>query len=167
MSRNFEVKTKKALFLNGEQITDYDWDHFDIDNTHEIVVATDEEKYFALFNLDGDLLFEIEDCLNYEIMPKYILIKIKYIDIILYALISHQGELLLPFAFTSIEGTTNEDILKIKMSDIVQGYYIISTGQTILNAEDFKVISTKEYSFLIENEWKNHIFVYDKYECVN
>ena len=85
----------------------------------------------------------------------------------MYALISHQGELLLPFAFTSIEGTTNEDILKIKMSDIVQGYYIISTGQTILNAEDFKVISTKEYSFLIENEWKNHIFVYDKYECVN
>lgn len=167
MSRNFEVKTKKALFLNGEQITDYDWDHFDIDNIHEIVVATDDEKNFALFNLDGDLLFEIESCLDYEIMTNCILIKFMYIDLPLYALVSLEGELLLSQAFNSIEKTENKDILKLNMADIIKGYYIISTGQIILNAEDFELKPEGEYCFFVKNKWENYKLVNDKYVCID
>lgn len=167
MSKNFEVKSKKALFLNGEQVTDFEWDHFDIDNIHEIIVATNDEKNFALFNLDGDLLFQIEECINYEITSKYILVKTMYIDLPLYGLISFEGKILLPLGFMSITGTTNEDILKIKMCELIQGYYIISTGQSILNAEDFKSDIEEEYRFLIENKWKKYKLVKGNYECIN
>jgi len=164
---NFEVKTKKALFLNGKKVTEYDWDHFDIDNIHEIVVATDEEKHFALFNLAGDLLFDTGNCTNYEIMSKYVLVKIMYIDLPLYGLISHEGELLLPFGFKSITGTSDDNVLKINMVDIIEGYYIVSTRQTILKAEDFKSDSLGEYSFLIGNVWRKYTLVDGEYECID
>ena len=167
MSVNFEIKTKKALFLNGQQITDFDWDHFDIDNINEVIVATDEEKYFALFNLHGDLLFDIGNCINYEIMSKYIWLKIISIDLPFCGLISHEGEQLLPFVFKSIMGTSNEDVLEIKISDTIKGYYIISTRQAILPAENFKSESINEYSFFMENEWKKYKLINGKYQCIN
>lgn len=167
MSRNFEVKTKRALFLNGEQKTDFDWDHFNIDNVHEIIVATDEEKHFALFNLDGDLLFEIEDCIDYEITSNYILLKIKYLDLPVYGMLSFEGELLLPFGLTSIESTESENVVKIKMTDWVFGYYILSTRQLILNASEIKLNSAQEYSFFIENEWKKYSLLEGEFKSIN
>lgn len=165
MSNNFEIKTKKALFLDNRKITDYDWDHFDIDNIHEVIVATNEDKCFALFNLAGDLLFDISNCVNYEIMPKFIHIKIIAGNFYFCGLISHYGEVLLPFAFKSIRGIGNDDVLEIKISDTIKGYYIVSTEQVILPAEDFKSEDINEYKFFIGNEWKKYMLTNGKYEC--
>lgn len=167
MSKNFEIKTKKALFLNGKQITDYDWDHFNIDNIHEVIVATDEDKYFALFDLDGDILFELESHIDYEIMPTCILIKVMHIDLPLYGLVSFNGKILLPFGFTSIKKTHNDNILKIKISDLICGYYILSTNQIILNAEQIQCISKNEYNFFMEDGWNKYVLINGKYEHVD
>ena len=168
MSNNFEVKTKKALFLNGERITEYNWDKIEWFANTEIIIATNEEREFALYSKkDGELMYEVDNYISHEIKDDYIIIKIMHIDLPLYGVISFNGKVIVPVAFTAINETEYKNVFYIEMSKLVKGYYLSNNGQIVTGATEVTKPNDVEYDFLIDGEWKRYSFIDGVYTVIN
>jgi len=168
MSNNFEVKTKKTLFLNGERLTEYIWDNIEFYDNLEIIILTNDEGQFSVYSkLGGDLLYETDNHISHEIKEDYIIIKIMYIDLPLYGIISFTGKVIVPPSFTDIKETEHENVFQIEISKLVKGYYMAKNGQLILGTTQVNKANDVEYEFLIDNRWRRYSFIDGVYMCIN
>lgn len=169
MSNNFEVKTKKALFINGERITEYNWDKIELLNQGEVIIATNHDGEFALYSKkDGKFLYETDNYISHEIKDDYIIIKIMHIDLPLYGVISLiNGKLVVPIAFTYLNLTKYKNVFEIEMSKLVKGYYLSNNGQIVTGATEVTKPNDVEYDFLIDGEWKRYSFIDGIYTSIN
>ena len=168
MSNNFEVKTKKALFLNGKQITDYVWDNIQRYENNKLIIATNENKNISIYGINtGKLLFEWGPYFSYKVTPHYIEFAIQDMGMAFYGIVSIQGKIVVPFAFASVKTTKYApDIWEVTCSKGTKAYYITKTKQ-VINADDISSPNDFEWDFLIDNKWKRYSYISGIYECIN
>lgn len=167
MSRNFEVKTKKAAFLNGKQITGYVWDKIQICENHNIIIATNENEEISMYSgKTGELLFNWPKYFSYKIIPDYIEFAVQDMGMAFYGAISFEGKILVPFAFGSVKPTKYAGIYEVTCSKGTKAYYITKTKQ-VINACDIAKPNDSEWDFLIDNVWKRFSYISGIYQCIN
>lgn len=167
MTNNFEVKTKKALFINGSQITGYIWDNIHKIEKHNIIIATNENEKFSIYcGKTGKLLFDWGKYFSYKITPCYIEFVIQDMGMAFYGALSFEGKILVPFAFGSVIQTSCAGIYEVTCSKGTKAYYITKTKQ-IINADNVTCPNGADYMFLINNEWKKYSYISGIYTCIN
>lgn len=169
MSVNFDIKTKKALFLNGKQITDCVWDNIQRYENNKLIIATNENKNknISIYGINtGKLLFEWGPYFSYKITSEYIEFSIQDMGMAFYGAISFEGKILVPFAFGSVKPTKYNGVWEVTCSKGTKAYYITKTKQ-VINADDIASPNDFEWDFLVDNEWKRYSYISGIYGCIN